>query len=198
MSSYGFHVLFALGAAFFNIWSYVPYVRDIARGTTKPHPFTWFVWALINAIAFFAQLSAGGGAGAWVTATIVVGCVVIALLSLVRGERRITWFDWVCFGGAIVSLILWRLSEDPFLAILFVTLTDGLAAVPTFRKAYLRPHEETASTYALGVVGFALELVAFESFNRTTALYPAFIVVMNVVLVALLLLRRKQLGTVRA
>lgn len=193
---FGYHLLFAIGAAFFNVSSYVPYVRDIFRGTTKPHPFTWFVWALINMIAFFAQLAGGGGVGAWVTATVAAGCLVIALLSLSRGERRITAFDWVCFCGALLSLVLWRLSDDPFLAIVFVTLTDGLAAVPTFRKGYLRPFEETPSTYLLGVIGFALEIVAFESFNATTALYPAFIVVMNIALVVLLLLRRKSLGRV--
>lgn len=194
--TYDYHFLFAAGAAFFTIWCYIPYVRDIFRGTTKPHPFTWFVWALINIIAFFAQLAAGGGAGAWVTATVATGCLIIAILSLARGERRITTLDWLCFVGALLSLILWRVSNDPFVAIVFVTLTDALASVPTFRKSYLRPHEETASTYALGVIGFALELAAFQSFNQTTALYPVFIVIMNGALVVMLLLRRRQLGRV--
>lgn len=193
--TYNYHFFLAVIAAAVIAWSDVPYVLDTLRGTTKPHPFTWFIWALINIIAFFAQLSRGGGFATLVTAVVVLGCLTIALMSVTRGEKRITRLDWICFLGALLSIVLWILSKDPFVAIVFVTLTDALAFIPTFRKGYLRPFEETASSYALGVVGFVLELVAFQSFNPTTALYPVFIIAANVALAAMLLLRRRQLKT---
>ncbi len=46
---------------------YVPYLRDMFRGTTKPHPFSWLVWATLEIIAFAAQIATGAGSGAWVT-----------------------------------------------------------------------------------------------------------------------------------
>src|SRR3989344_9498606 len=118
---YDYHVLFAVASVFFQIFSYVPYLRDIFRGTTKPHPFTWLIWGLINVIAFFAQFTEGGGAGAWVTAIVAVGCLSVAALAFVRGELHIAVIDWICFSGALMGVVLWQITDNPFLAILLVT-----------------------------------------------------------------------------
>ena len=44
---------------------FVPYIRSIRRGHTKPHAFSWLIWALGTLVVFGAQLVAGGGVGAW-------------------------------------------------------------------------------------------------------------------------------------
>ena len=190
---YDYHILFAVTSIFFQIFSYGPYLRDIFRGTTKPHPFTWLIWGLINVIAFFAQLAEGGGAGAWVTAIVATTCLFVAVLAFMRGERHIVTIDWICFFGALAGIVLWRVTDNPFLAILLVTLTDALAFVPTFRKTFFKPNEETASAWIIGAIGFLFQIVAFETLNLTTVLYPAFIAAANTSLVAMILIRRRQL-----
>ena len=44
---------------------FVPYIRSILQGRTKPHVFSWFIWALGTFVVFLAQLAGGGGMGAW-------------------------------------------------------------------------------------------------------------------------------------
>lgn len=193
---YDYHIVLGIIASVAGVLGFVPYFRDIFRGTTKPHPFTWFIWGLINVIAFFAQAAKGGGAGTWLTAVVSIGCLTIAALALFRGERRIVALDWWCFAGALLGVILWRLTDNPFIAIIFVICTDALASVPTFRKGYWRPSEETVLSYGIGIVTHTLALFAFESFNLTTALYPAFIALANTAFVAMLLLRRRQLARI--
>ena len=69
---------------------YVPYFRDIFRGKTKPHAFSWLVWASLTGIAFFGQIFDKGGAGAWVTGFTAVVSFAIFFLALKKGEKNIT------------------------------------------------------------------------------------------------------------
>lgn len=188
-----YKIVLGVVATILGFVGYVPYFRDIFRGTTRPRVFSWFVWGLLTGIAFFAQIARGGGAGAWVTGSSAVICVVIAVLAFFRGEKHITRSDWFSFGGALLGLVFWRLTNDPLLAIVFVTITDALAFAPTFRKAYYKPNEETASTFVLSSVKFLFALAAFESFNLTTALYPISLVLMNGSFAAMLLIRRRKI-----
>jgi hypothetical protein len=173
--------------------SYLPYFINIFKGKTKPHVFSWFVWGLLTGIAFFAQMAKGAGAGAWVTGLTAFFCLIIAMIALFRGEKGVTKSDWFCFIGALCGLLLWKLTSNPLLAVLLVTTTDALAFTPTFRKAYFKPYEETVSTFALNTIKFIFGLIALQSFNLTTWLYPASLVLMNGWFVIMVLLRRKSI-----
>lgn len=193
---YDHHIAFGTLAAFVGVISLVPYIWDMFKATTKPHPLTWFVWSLINIIAFFAQLAAGGGPGAWVSGVVAFECFVIAVFSLSRGDKHIVALDWWCFTGALTGVVLWQITDNPLAAIVLVTLTDALASVPTFRKSYSKPYEETVSSYALGTLRSLLALPALQVLNLTTVLYLAFIALSDTLLVMMVLIRRRQLGRV--
>ncbi|QQG37765.1 MAG: hypothetical protein HYS26_04030 [Candidatus Kaiserbacteria bacterium] len=174
--------------------SYVPYFRDIFAGTTKPHPFSWFVWTLITGITFFAQVTAGGGLGAWATGATMVANFAVVLLALRRGERGITKIDWACFVGALAGILVWALTKNPLAAVLIVTVVDALAFAPTVRKAYEKPRSETLSLFVWGVVKYALAIPALAIFNFTTVLFPASVIVLNVLFVGVVLIRRRQVS----
>ena len=190
---FDYHALLGVAGGLLGLAGFYPYIRDILKGTTKPHPFSWFIWSVVSAIGFFAQLAGGGGAGALVTAAGSFGCIVVTLLSLTRGEKGIVLLDWFSLCGALLSLVFWRLTNDPLAATVLVTLTDALASVPTFRKSYLRPYGETPAIYAIGVLAFSLGLLGLDSFTLTTALFPTYVIAANAVLVGILIIRRKTL-----
>ena len=52
-------VLLSIIATCIAVISYIPYLKDIWTGRTKPHAFSWFIWALLGYIAGVAQLSDG-------------------------------------------------------------------------------------------------------------------------------------------
>jgi hypothetical protein len=187
-----FHVLFGLLAVVVGIIGYIPYYRDIFRGTTKPHPFTWIGFGLLNGITFIAQIVTGAGPGAWVSALTTFATIGIAALAFRNGEKRITRFDWICLVGALLGIALWRLTSDPLGAVLVVTAADLLSFAPTFRKAYLRPHEETTSVYAVGVLKYGISLAALTTVNLTTTIFPVSICVTSAAMVILILVRRAQ------
>lgn len=72
----------------------IPYIFDILRGKTKPHVFTWVVWALVTFLAFLAQWRSGGGAGSWTTGITGLLTIFIAMLSLGKGSKDITSRMW--------------------------------------------------------------------------------------------------------
>jgi hypothetical protein len=57
--------LLAAAAIVLTFAMYVPYVRSIHAGRTKPHAFSWITWTLVAFVVFMAQLADHGGAGAW-------------------------------------------------------------------------------------------------------------------------------------
>ena len=191
---YDYHVALGLVAILLGLIGFVLYLRSTFHGETKPHPLTWLIYALIDSIVFLAQFVKGGGPGAWPLAASIIMGTIIALVSFRIGEKRITWSDWVCFVGALAAIGLWILTKDPLGAVVLLTVINVLATIPTYRKSFLRPYEESVPVWSLDVARFALSLFALTSFTLTTALFPAGIVVVDSLLIAMILVRRMRLA----
>jgi hypothetical protein len=177
-----------------GLFGYVFYVRGIIQGKVKPHAFTWFVWGLLTAIAFFAQVSEGGGAGAWVTGVTALCSFGFALIGLGASSRVfITKSDWIFFISALLAIPLWYFSGNPLWAVIVITIIDAVAFAPTFRKAYFHPETENKWTYMLSGIKFVLGIFALESLNVTTVLYPASLILANLAFVSMIVWRRKHI-----
>ena len=186
-------VILTILATTIGLIAYYPYVRDVLKAVTKPHAFSWLIWALLESIAFFAQLSKGGGIGALVTGASALVVLFIAIQSLRSKDKDITLFDWLAFAGAIIGLLLWRLTDDALFAVILVSVTDALAFLPTFRKTFYRPNEETLSEYGLSAVKWLIGIFALQTLNLTTWLYPASLVLTNSTFVIMGLIRKNKL-----
>ncbi len=189
-----YKIVFGIAAVVISFIGYIPYFRDIISKKTKPHVFSWFIWSLSGGIGFFAQIISGAGSGAWIMGLGFTVSAVITILAYRQGEKTITLSDWVAFSGALLGLVLWRLTDNPLLAIIFVTVTDALAFAPTFRKAYHKPHEETFVSWFFSSVKYLLALVAIQSYSLTTVLYPLYLGLSNGGFAIMLLVRRQKLN----
>jgi len=172
---------------------YAPYLRNLYLKKTKPHTFSWLAWGLLEAIAFFAQINKGGGAGAWVTGASAGVALFVAGVAFTRKETEINTLDWVVFVGAILGILLWKFTRDPLLAVILVTVSDALAFIPTFRKSFYKPEQETLIEYGLSAVKWIFAIFALQTLNLTTWLYPASLILTNGSFVIMSLIRRYQL-----
>lgn len=171
---------------------FAPYVRDILRGTTRPHVFSWVIWALGTAVVFFAQLAGGAGVGAWaigVSAAITATVAVLAWLR--RGDMVITRTDWAFFVAALSALPCWFLTADPLWAVVILTVVDLVGFGPTIRKGWSHPRDESASFFALAAFRNLLVVLALEHYSTTTVLFPAAVGLGCALLAAMLLWRRR-------
>lgn len=178
-------------ASILGVAGYLPYLLDMYRGKTKPHAFTWLIFAVLAGISFFAQLTESGGAGVWLTAITGSVSAIIFVVALFRGVRTYVPFDWLCLAGAAIAIAIWALSGEAFLAVILIVIIDVFGMLPLLRHCYLKPNEETASMFAIYFFAWIFSILALETYNATTVLYASYSVVMNAIVVATLLWRRK-------
>ncbi len=187
-----YKVILGLIAITISLIAYVPYFRDIFKGKTKPHIYTWLIWFLLTAIAFAGQLIEGAGAGAWATGAVSIASLAIFILALKKGEKNITISDKFSLFGAFFALLLWFLTSNPLIAIILIIIIDILSFYPTIRKSLIKPNEETLSTYVLDCVAFIFAIAAIESYNLVTWLYPVTLVILNFGFAGILIVKRRK------
>jgi hypothetical protein len=179
-------------AVIISFGSYVPYLRSILRNQTRPHAFSWLVWALLAGIAFAAQLFENGGIGSWVTGSSSLLCFVIFFLSLSKGEKHFDSFDWTALIAALLAIPLWKFTKNPTFSVILISVIDAVGFLPTYRKGYFKPNEERAGLYFLSTIKYILGILALRSFTLATWLFPASLILTNCLFVLMLLVRRRQ------
>lgn len=172
--------------------AFYPYLRDIIRGTTKPHVFSWVIWGATTLSVFFAQSQAGAGVGAW---PIGVSGAVTALIAVIAYARRadvtITRADWAFLSAAASALPLWYVTSDPTAAVVVLTGVDLLGFGPTIRKINGAPYSESLPFFGLFAARNVIVVAALEHYSVATVLFPASIAAACVFLMMLVVYRRR-------
>lgn len=173
-----------------GVVGYLPYFRDILRGKTKPHVYTWFVWGVITFIVFALQVSGEAGAGSWVTLVAAFLSLSVFVLGLRNGDKDITKSDTLFFIVALVALVLWLFAKQPVVSIILLVTVGMLGFIPTIRKSWNKPHTETISTYVINSFRHSLSFFALTQYSIVTWLFPVAWGIANALFVIILLVRR--------
>ncbi len=174
--------------------AFIPYIREIFRGSIKPHVFSWVIWGATTLLAFLAQLEDNGGVGAWpigVSGSITIFIACLAYMK--RADVTITKTDWLFFVAALSSLPLWYFTSDPLWAVVMLTTVDVLGFGPTVGKAYHFPYSESLLFFGLFTVRNLLVIMALENYSMTTLLFPVVIAAVCVLLMGMIAYRRRIL-----
>lgn len=181
----------------FTLTCIAPYARDILKERTKPNLVSWTTWTLLTSVATLAAWSAGERAAAIFTGSAALETLLIVLLGLSRGYVKYTVFDIVCQLGALAGFILWWIFNSPAVAVVASVGIDLVGALPTVHHAWLKPNEETVSTYALAAVGGFFALLALTSYNWTSLPYAVYVVVINSATVVAIILGARKIALER-
>ena len=184
-------IIIGVIAALLAVASTCTYIRDIFRGNTKPHVYTWLIWAIVTIIAFLGQWVSGGGPGAWATGVTAVFTVVILLLALRYGTTDITNFDKVCLVLALVSILPWLLIQNILWSVILATFTDVIGFLPTIRKTWHAPRSESLSSMFFDAAKHGLSIGSLQTYSLATWLYPAGVLGAKLVIIGEILIRRR-------
>ncbi len=121
------------------------YIRDIFRGNTKPHTYTWLIWSIVTWIAFLGQWVSGGGPGSWATgasALLTTGTLFLSLKGN-YGTKDVTNFDKMCLVFALLAILPWLLVDSVLWSVILASLIDVIGFIPTMRKTWYAPKSES-------------------------------------------------------
>jgi len=186
-------LIFAIISTIVGISGLLPYIRDITLKKTRPHSFTWLIWAITQGTATAALWYGKGGFGAIGLALGTCASTLILLLSLRYGEKNITRSDIIFFTIAILAILIWWLMHNPLLSLILVCFIDLIAFIPTFRKSYNNPWTETILAWEAGAISNIFAILALNQYNVLTLTYIVVIFSSNIAFITFLLIRRRKI-----
>jgi len=157
------------------------YLYETIAGKARPNRVTWLLWGVFPIIIFVAQRAQGVAGVSW--ATFVAGFVPLLVIAASFFNKKAYWRsearDYGLMVAAVVGIMLWAMTDDPNLALLFSLLADILASVPTLIKAYRHPGSESWIAYAISALGFGISLLSVQAHNFENTAFVAYVFMLN-------------------
>ena len=130
---------------------FVPYIRSIRRGLTKPHVFSWVIWGLGTFVVFLAQLAGSAGLGAWPIGVSGLITAYIAVLAYSKqSDTTITQSDWAFLIIALAALPCWFFTSDPLWAVVILDWTRSRRLWPDISICIFPPARRAHGFLRLG------------------------------------------------
>ncbi|MFH1201038.1 MAG: hypothetical protein V1484_01765 [bacterium] len=168
-----------------TVIAYFFYFKNIFFGNTKPNLVSWFIWALAPFIAVFFQLKAGAGLSVLPVFMAGFGPLLVIIVSLFRKNSiwKINQLDIICGILSLMALVLYVLTHNLGIAIIFAILSDGLAAIPTIAKSWKFPETETSTVYLAGIFSNTLGLLIIKNWIFTIYSFGVYNILINIAIV---------------
>jgi hypothetical protein len=157
------------------------YLYETIVGNAQPNRITWLLWAIFPMVIFVAQRAQGVEGLSW--PSFVAGLTPLLVVAASFFNKKAYWKteprDYYLMAAAIVGIILWAVTDNPNLALLFSLLADVLAGIPTLIKSYRYPQSESWIAYAISAFGFGISLLSVQTYDLQNAAFVAYIFIMN-------------------
>jgi len=179
---------FIIFGAILNFIGSFGYAKDTFNGKTKPNRVTWFLWALAPLIAFFAEINKGVGLASLMTFMVGFGPLMVFVVSFLNKKSvwKICKLDIACGILSVFGLILWFITQEGNLAIVFAILADLFAGIPTIIKSYREPETESYLVFLFSVISATITLLAIKNWNFANYGFPMYILAICLLLFILI------------
>lgn len=169
------------------------YIRSMFVGGTKPNRVSWLMWAIVPLIATAASLSNGVG---WAVLPVFMAgfspfLIFTASFFAKKAYWKLSTFDYFCGALSGLALVMWWVTKEPNVAIVFAIASDALASIPTLTKACTNPETESVWPFIIGVFGAASSLAVATLWIFSEYAFPSYLIIVNIMV--LLALYNRQL-----
>jgi hypothetical protein len=146
------------------------------------------MWTLAPMIAFAAEIHQGVGLRSLMTFMVGFNPLLVFVASFVNTKAtwKLTKFDFACGVLSLLGLLLWLLSGQGNIAILFSIVADALAALPTIVKSYSHPESESWLVFLGGGLAAGITLLTIKAWTFANYGFPLYILLVCLVLISLI------------
>lgn len=191
---FGLTGIFGIIAGILSFSAYLFYIAAIIKGTTKPSRSTWFIWSFIGLMLAISYKASGAEDTIWVPVSEAIAPTIIALLSIKYGVGGKDKIDILAFAGSAFSLILWWLFNSPVVALVTNLTIDFFASIPTIKKSWHNPDEESRFAWNMTTLGNLFNLFAIDKLIFAVIIYPIYTFIIDGVITGLLYRKIKKYG----
>jgi len=160
------------------------YIKNTLKGKTKPNRVSWLMWAIAPIIGTAAALA--NGVGIAVIPVFMAGfCPLLIFISSFVNPKsywKLTRLDYICGICSALALILWAITQNPIIAIIFCIISDAIAGIPTIIKSWKHPETETWTPYCAGLIGELTVFTAMKTWSFSENAFPAYLIAMNCII----------------
>jgi hypothetical protein len=147
-----------------SLVGYFFYLKGIISGNTKPNLVSWFIWSLAPFIGVFFQIKAGAGLS--VLPIFLSGLnsllVIIVCVLIKNAYWKVNTFDVICGVISLIALVLYIITHNLSISIIFAITSDALAYIPTIIKSWKFPSTETGLMYITGIISNIIGLLIIK------------------------------------
>jgi len=165
-----------------------PIVYSIAifKGEAKPHRTTRLVLLLITSLTTASLFAQKNQVAIYLAGVSTIQSIMIFTLSLKRGMGGWSKTDMLCLFIALIGIALWRITENPVVALYCAIGADFAGMIPALIKTSKFPKTEVWTFYLLDVFAAFFILLALETWTLQEYSYPIYIMLINLEMVILI------------
>lgn len=157
------------------------YIKATVRGETKPNRITWLLWSISPLIGAFASIVSGFNLASISVFSLGIAPLLVFIASFFNEKSywKLGKFDYVCGTFSILAILLWAITDNPLVAIIFAIISDISAGIPTLVKIYKFPKTETITPYITGVISSFTSLFAIKLWVLTEISFPIYLILIQ-------------------
>ncbi|MNT52511.1 hypothetical protein D3C72_1895390 [compost metagenome] len=146
------------------------------------------MWSIAPLIATFAAISKG------VTLAVIpvfmsgFGPLLVLIVSFFKKEAywKISKIDILCGATSIFALVLWYITKNPDIAIIFSIVSDLFAAIPTVIKSWKYPETESSEAFIGGLLSAFTSYLAATKLDFASLAFSTYLIIINIILIILI------------
>jgi hypothetical protein len=158
---------------------FIPYLRDVLRGKTRPERASWLIWGILGSIAFASQYAEGASWSLLLPGIDTALGIIIFFLSIPYGTGGLAKRDIISLIIAGIGLLFWYFTDQPLLALLITIGIDMSGSWLTIVKTYEQPDSETAFAWVMSSLAGVPAALSVGSWSLPLLIYPLYIIVAN-------------------
>jgi hypothetical protein len=169
---------------FLHLLGSIPYLVSTFKGKTKPNRITWFFWFFAPLTAFFAEIQKSVGLQVWMTFSVGFIPLLIFLTSFFNKNSywKLSKIDYFYGGIALIGILLWQITGEGNIAILFCIISDASASLPTVIKSYKNSETENSTIYFFSMLNAFITILTIEIWNFAYWGYPIYIFINSLII----------------